>query len=162
MSIRTVIVLLVGIALGAGGASAAFRYEQSKGTPSLYTNSDGADVLRHPSGHIAAAVQYRGTVLGDRRLPGGVLLAMRIDGAVVAAHIYDATWAPAHIGQPLEIQGRVRGTLGDPIEASGIPVSAPLTPGAALIDVAAATGPHRAQSAARRPSRERATPLVRH
>jgi hypothetical protein len=91
-----------------------------------------------------------------------MLLAMRIDGAVVAAHIYDATWAPARIGQPLEIQGRVRGAIGDPIDAGGTPVSARLTPGETLIDVAAAVGPHRTQRATRQPSRKRATPPARH
>jgi hypothetical protein len=143
MNTRTIAILFIGIMLGTGGTTAGFLLTEASPTPSLYTNSNGADVLRRPYQHIAAAVQYRGTVVGDHPLVDGAIIALRIDQTIIAAHVYDPTWAPAHIGQPLEIQGHIRGTLGDPISAAGIPITAPLAPGKTLIDVTAAVGPHR-------------------
>lgn len=150
---RTFTALLAGIALGAGGASAAFVFPGGEATPSLYTNANGRQPLRDPAAHRAAAVQYRGTVLAYRRLGAGEIVVMRIDGTSVAAHVYDPTWKPARVGQQLEVQGRIRGVLGDPIDAAGIPVVRPLWRGMTLIDVAAAIGPHASRSSGARTSK---------
>lgn len=142
---RALLAVAVAFALGIGGAALFFGLRaQHQPVPSLYVNANGADVLTHPGRHIEAAVQLRGRVLSSRELGDGALVTVRIDGVPVAAHVYDPTWAPV-IGAPLQIDGRVRGALGDPIEACGIPISPPLHRGSTLIDVTEATGPHRAR-----------------
>lgn len=142
--------LLAGVALGAGGTVGGYLLTRGEAaTPSLYTNSNGGEVLHAPNRHIAAAVRYRGTVLGYRPIAGGSLVDMRVDGVLVAAHVYDPTWEPARMGQPLQVEGRIRGVLGDPIQSPGIPVKKPFEHGETLIDVEAAAGPHRTRSAAR-------------
>lgn len=150
---RALLAVAVAFALGIGGAALFFGLRaQHQPTPSLYVNSNGADVLAHPDRHIEAAVQFRGNVLASRNLGDGELVTMRIAGVPVAAHVYDPSWAPV-LGAPLQIAGRVRGTLGDPIEACGIPIAPPLHRGSTLIDVTEALGPHHSRRVGGSPAR---------
>lgn len=143
---RMLLAFTVALALGVGGTALYFGIRnRSEPTPSLYVNSNGADVLRHPERHIAALVRFRGEVMGSKEVGDGALVTLRVDGVPVAAHVYDRSWAPI-VRSPLQIEGRVRGRLGDPIEACGLPVPAPLRRHSTLIDVSEAMGPHRSRA----------------
>jgi len=146
--LKAALALVVALAAGIAGTALYFGLRDGRAeTPSLYVNGNGRDVLVHPRRHLAAVVRFRGRVTASRELADGALVTLRVDGVAVAAHVYDPSWAPV-LGSPLQVEGRVRGALGDPIEACGIPVPAPLRRGSALIDVTAATGPHRSREPA--------------
>ena len=141
ITLAALAVLLVGAVATGGAIFLMDRTETETANPpapGLYTNANGADVWTSPLEHLGARVAVTGEVIETQPSATGALIAVRIDGHLVAVHVFDAGFR-AEAGGQVRVVGRVRGPLGDESLVPGVPVSASLPAGTTVVDAEAAS-----------------------